>query len=69
MLKSLAENLYTSLVFGKEKAVAAFAVGWGVTFVAQHLGYHVSNGLQQIVVSSVVALLLHFSVYLTNNRG
>lgn len=67
-LTSLLSNLYQYVVVGKEKALAGAAVAFVVAFVAQHLGYHVSSGLQQLAISAIIGLLAHFSVYLTPNR-
>lgn len=57
------KNLYTTLVTGKEKALAGAVVAFVATFVLQHFGYHVSNGLEQTVISIVAAGLTHFAVY------
>lgn len=67
-LSPLLSNLYEYVVVGKEKAVVAFVVAGGVSLLAQHLGYHVSDGLQQAATSLLLGLLAHFSVYLTQNR-
>lgn len=61
-------SLYQYVVVGKEKAVVAFVVAGAASFAAQHLGYHVSNGLQQSLVAAGIALLSHLTVYLTQNR-
>lgn len=67
MQKRILSNLYYQLVMGKEKAVGGAIVAFLAAFVVQHLGYHVSNGLQQVVVGLVVAALTHASVYFTSN--
>lgn len=67
-LTPILSSLYQYVVVGKEKAVAGAAVAFGAAFVAQHLGYHVSNGLQQTLVAAGIALLSHLTVYLTQNR-
>lgn len=68
-MNSLIDELYETLVYGKEKALAGAGVAFVVAFVAQHLGYHVSNGLQQTITALVVAALTHLAVYFRANRG
>ena len=68
-LQSLVRNLYNTFVTGKEKAVAVAVVAFVVSFVAQHFGVHVSDGLQQTVVSLVLAALSHVTVYFTSNTS
>lgn len=58
---------YDSLVAGKEKAVAGAIVAFAVALLAQHLGVHAGDGIQQLLNSLLVAVLTHLSVYFTRN--
>lgn len=68
-MTDLLDTLYETFVYGKEKALAGAGVAFAVAFVAQHLGYHVSNGLQQTVTAFVIAGLTHLAVYSKANRA
>lgn len=69
MLKNRLGYLYSVLVAGKQKALAGAVVVFLVTFEEQHLGHHVSNGLQQFAISGVAAVLTHLTVYFKANKN
>lgn len=65
----MVNKLVSTFVTGKEKAVAGAIVAFGVSFAAQHFGFHTSDAMQQTITSVVVAVVTHLAVYLERNTA